>query len=219
MGLRPTTTAGSIRTSRQPTASRLRPSLSTSTTSCRTSPTALSGTTSARGPATARCAAGDAPTTTAGTSRDEVSPPAPAPIRPLRARPVAEAAYVAADSRLRRDRVRSPGTAPSPRPRVLIAGGDRRVVCGGWLVFRSPSSTGRTVDRPGADERPARTEQGCADSGERSQAAPGSATAPASSAAAGRARRIPHRNGSTRAAVHRADRRRRSRGSTSPGRR
>jgi hypothetical protein len=72
---------------------------------------------------------------------EDVPPPAPAPVRPpLRARPVADGGYVqpaldfaATDS--------APWYRTKPAAAVLVAAFIAAVVCGGWLVFRSPSTT------------------------------------------------------------------------------
>ena len=151
---------------------------------------------------------------------DDVPPPAPAPVRPpLRARPVADGAYVAAGPRLRRDRVCAlvPHQAGGRRPR---RGGHRRRGVrrlAGVPESRAPRPNSR---HRGADQCPARTEQGCAHGGRAPRQPPPAPPPPPPRLRPRRpSRRIPRRNGSTRSRDTARRPRRRSRGSTSPGRR
>lgn len=90
---------------------------------------------------------------------DEVPPPVAAPVRPLRARPLAESdlARPALDFAMPESRpwYRAPLASV-----VLVAAVIAAVVCGGWLVFRSPSTTAEqsNVDAP-ASAPPAPTKQ------------------------------------------------------------
>ena len=72
---------------------------------------------------------------------EEVPPPPPAPVRPpLRAHPVADGAYVqpALDFAVTES---APWYRTKPAAAALVAAIIAAVVCGGWLAFRSPSTT------------------------------------------------------------------------------
>ncbi len=149
----------------------------------------------------------------------EVPPPDPAPVRPmLRARPVAEGAYVqpALDFTVTGSQ---PWYRTKPAAVVLVAAIMAAVVCGGWLVFRSPDSTAEQSTEAPTSAPPAP-----------STAAPTAASAPRQAPAPPRhlllrlprrrrpSPRIPRHSGSTRR-VTPSRPRRRSRGSMSQGRR
>ena len=146
---------------------------------------------------------------------EEVPPPAPAHVRPtLRARPVAEGAYVqpALDFTVTGSQ---PWYRTKPAAVVLVAAVIAAVVCGGWLAFRSP--TRRPNSRPsGADECTAGIQHGCADGSERRLVRPRLPRHHLLLRHPRRRRpspRIPRHNGSTRR-VTPSRPRRRSRGST-----
>ena len=100
-----------------------------------------------------------------------VAPPSPT----LRARPAPETAYVRPELDFAKSGY---GTRQwyrtKPAAAVLAAALIAAVVCGGWLVFRSPGTDCPGIADEHADERRARAEQCRADCGERPQTQTGS---------------------------------------------